>query len=226
MPVTHRCRTCWWRGVVVCVVAVAVSALSVSDRVVCVDVGSTFTKAALVDVDAGVLLARAEHRTTIEADVLDGVDACLAALGRRGRAGAGVLQRRRRPADRGGGQRGARHRRGRTPGRPVQRRHRRGGGGRGPRAGLGGRRAPRRRAAHRRHRRRQHRGRRARRPRPRGLRLDGPGGGGRQRRRRRRGERGARRRAATRWSRTSCRGSACSRPRAPAPRCARPSSTT
>ena len=50
-------------------------------RVVCVDVGSTFTKAALVDRDDGTLLARAEHRTTIETDVLDGVDACLAALG-------------------------------------------------------------------------------------------------------------------------------------------------
>ncbi len=49
-------------------------------RVVCVDVGSTFTKAALVDADAGTLLARAEHRTTIDTDVLDGVDACLAAL--------------------------------------------------------------------------------------------------------------------------------------------------
>lgn len=49
--------------------------------VVCVDVGSTFTKAALVDLDTGALLARAEHRTTIEVDVLDGVDACLAVLG-------------------------------------------------------------------------------------------------------------------------------------------------
>ncbi len=49
-------------------------------RLVCVDVGSTFTKAALVDADTGALLARAEHRTTIDTDVLDGVDACLAAL--------------------------------------------------------------------------------------------------------------------------------------------------
>jgi uncharacterized protein (TIGR01319 family) len=50
-------------------------------RVVCVDVGSTFTKATLVDVAAAVVLGHAEHRTTIDTDVLDGVDACLAALG-------------------------------------------------------------------------------------------------------------------------------------------------
>lgn len=48
--------------------------------VACVDFGSTFTKAALVDVTSGVLLATAGHRTTIETDVLDGWDACLAAL--------------------------------------------------------------------------------------------------------------------------------------------------
>jgi uncharacterized protein (TIGR01319 family) len=53
--------------------------------VVCVDFGSTFTKAALVDVGSGRLLATAQHRTTIpgtagEGDVLDGYDACLAAL--------------------------------------------------------------------------------------------------------------------------------------------------
>jgi uncharacterized protein (TIGR01319 family) len=48
--------------------------------VVCVDFGSTFTKAALVDLDAGELLATTQHRTTIETDVLDGYDACLAAL--------------------------------------------------------------------------------------------------------------------------------------------------
>ena len=53
---------------------------------VCVDFGSTFTKAALVDLEAGTLLATAQHRTTIpgpdgEGDVLDGYDACLAALG-------------------------------------------------------------------------------------------------------------------------------------------------
>jgi uncharacterized protein (TIGR01319 family) len=53
--------------------------------VVCVDFGSTFTKAALVDTDAGELLATTQHRTTLpdptgRGDVLDGYDACLAAL--------------------------------------------------------------------------------------------------------------------------------------------------
>lgn len=44
--------------------------------VVCVDFGSTFTKAALVDVADGRLVATASHRTTIDTDVLDGWDAC------------------------------------------------------------------------------------------------------------------------------------------------------
>ncbi|WP_109509067.1 glutamate mutase L [Nocardioides speluncae] len=48
--------------------------------VVCVDFGSTFTKAALVDLDTGEIVASASHRTTIENDVLDGYDACLATL--------------------------------------------------------------------------------------------------------------------------------------------------
>ncbi len=53
--------------------------------VVCVDFGSTFTKAALVDLVAGDLLATASHATTLPGadgtgDVLDGYDACLAAL--------------------------------------------------------------------------------------------------------------------------------------------------
>jgi uncharacterized protein (TIGR01319 family) len=53
--------------------------------VVCVDFGSTFTKAALVDVEAGELVATAQHPTTIpgptgEGDLLDGYDACLADL--------------------------------------------------------------------------------------------------------------------------------------------------
>jgi uncharacterized protein (TIGR01319 family) len=53
--------------------------------VVCVDFGSTFTKAALVDLDTGDLLATASHATTLPSaegvgDVLDGYDACLAAL--------------------------------------------------------------------------------------------------------------------------------------------------
>src|SRR4051794_14433604 len=47
---------------------------------VCVDFGSTFTKAALVDLDAGELLATTQHPTTIATDVLDGYDACLATL--------------------------------------------------------------------------------------------------------------------------------------------------
>src|SRR3954451_24150145 len=46
----------------------------------CVDFGSTFTKASLVDLAEGRILAGAEHRTTIDTDDLDGYDACLAAL--------------------------------------------------------------------------------------------------------------------------------------------------
>jgi uncharacterized protein (TIGR01319 family) len=45
-----------------------------------VDFGSTFTKAALVDATTGDLRATAGHRTTIDTDVLDGWDACLAEL--------------------------------------------------------------------------------------------------------------------------------------------------
>ena len=48
--------------------------------VICVDFGSTFTKASLVDLAAGRIVASAEHRTTIETDVLDGYDACLGRL--------------------------------------------------------------------------------------------------------------------------------------------------
>ena len=48
--------------------------------VACVDFGSTFTKAALVDVRRGRLVAAAEHVTTLDADVMDGWDACLAEL--------------------------------------------------------------------------------------------------------------------------------------------------
>ena len=47
---------------------------------VCVDFGSTFTKASLVDLAQGRIVAGASHRTTIDTDVLDGYDACLAAL--------------------------------------------------------------------------------------------------------------------------------------------------
>ena len=49
--------------------------------VACVDFGSTFTKAALVDSVTGELLATASHRTTVDTDVLDGWDACLDRLG-------------------------------------------------------------------------------------------------------------------------------------------------
>jgi uncharacterized protein (TIGR01319 family) len=53
----------------------------------CVDFGSTFTKAALVDVVTGELLGTASHRTTLPdhggpGDVLDGLDACRAELAR------------------------------------------------------------------------------------------------------------------------------------------------
>lgn len=48
--------------------------------VVCVDFGSTYTKAGLVDTDTGALLATASHRTTIDTDVLDGFDACRSSL--------------------------------------------------------------------------------------------------------------------------------------------------
>jgi len=46
----------------------------------CVDFGSTFTKAALVDLARGRIVAQASHVTTIDTDVLDGYDACLAEL--------------------------------------------------------------------------------------------------------------------------------------------------
>jgi uncharacterized protein (TIGR01319 family) len=51
-----------------------------SDLAVCVDFGSTFTKALLVDLATGTVRAAAEHPTTIGTDVLDGYDACLAEL--------------------------------------------------------------------------------------------------------------------------------------------------
>lgn len=52
-----------------------------AERVVCVDVGSTFTKAALVELGTGELLGTASHRTTIDTDVMDGVEACRSSLG-------------------------------------------------------------------------------------------------------------------------------------------------
>lgn len=48
--------------------------------VACVDFGSTFTKAGLVDVDDGRLLATATHTTTLTTDVLDGWEACRASF--------------------------------------------------------------------------------------------------------------------------------------------------
>ncbi|MGH3713895.1 MAG: glutamate mutase L [Micromonosporaceae bacterium] len=52
-----------------------------SGRVVCADVGSTYTKVMLVDLDGGELIAAASHPTTVDSDVLHGLDAAIAALG-------------------------------------------------------------------------------------------------------------------------------------------------
>ncbi len=49
---------------------------------VCVDVGSTYTKACLVDLDTATLVTRAEHPTTAATDVLHGLDAAVAACDR------------------------------------------------------------------------------------------------------------------------------------------------
>lgn len=46
-------------------------------QVVCVDFGSTFTKVGVVDLDAGELVAAASHRTTVDTDVMDGLEAAL-----------------------------------------------------------------------------------------------------------------------------------------------------
>ena len=45
---------------------------------VCADVGSTFTKVAVVDLESGALLATAAHPTTVDSDVLHGLDAATA----------------------------------------------------------------------------------------------------------------------------------------------------
>ncbi|MDX6294773.1 MAG: hypothetical protein QOH50_3848 [Kribbellaceae bacterium] len=60
---------------------------------VAVDFGSTFTKAIAVDSASGDLVARAEHRTTVGTDVMDGWFACREQLlaADRGVAGAEVL---------------------------------------------------------------------------------------------------------------------------------------
>jgi len=47
---------------------------------VCGDVGSTYTKLLAVDLDTGTVAATAEHRTTVDSDVLHGYDACRTAL--------------------------------------------------------------------------------------------------------------------------------------------------
>jgi uncharacterized protein (TIGR01319 family) len=52
----------------------------VSQQVLCVDVGSTFTKAALVDLENGRLVGSASTPTTMGTDVMEGVDMCRADL--------------------------------------------------------------------------------------------------------------------------------------------------
>ena len=52
-----------------------------SRRALCVDFGSTFTKAALVELGSGALLGTASHPTTLATDVLDGLAALRAELG-------------------------------------------------------------------------------------------------------------------------------------------------
>ena len=57
------------------------------DLTLCVDIGSTFTKAALVDLATGSLVGTASHPTTIGGsgtDVMDGVRACAERLGAEG----------------------------------------------------------------------------------------------------------------------------------------------
>lgn len=51
------------------------------ELVVCVDVGSTWTKAALVATETGRLVGTASHPTTLDSDVMDGVRSCAASLG-------------------------------------------------------------------------------------------------------------------------------------------------
>ena len=49
--------------------------------VVCADVGSTYTKVSVVDVEGGELVATAQHPTTVDTDVLHGLDAAVEATG-------------------------------------------------------------------------------------------------------------------------------------------------
>ncbi|GLW28560.1 glutamate mutase L [Actinoplanes regularis] len=55
-----------------------------SSEAVCVDVGSTYTKAARIDLSGGGLIRRAEVPTTSGTDVLAGLDAAVAAVGGHG----------------------------------------------------------------------------------------------------------------------------------------------
>ncbi|MDQ1616128.1 MAG: hypothetical protein QOJ60_2067 [Actinomycetota bacterium] len=57
------------------------TAAGVRGQVCCLDFGSTFTKAALVDLDAGALVATASVPTTGDTDVMDGHDRCRDRLG-------------------------------------------------------------------------------------------------------------------------------------------------
>jgi uncharacterized protein (TIGR01319 family) len=52
-----------------------------TEYVLCADVGSTYTKVMAVDVTSGELVAAADHPTTVDTDVLDGLAAAVAALG-------------------------------------------------------------------------------------------------------------------------------------------------
>ncbi|HEY6738583.1 MAG TPA: glutamate mutase L, partial [Actinopolymorphaceae bacterium] len=52
-----------------------------TERVLCVDFGSTFTKAALVDTGSGDLVATATHRTTIGTDLMEALDGIRARFG-------------------------------------------------------------------------------------------------------------------------------------------------
>lgn len=57
--------------------------MSGSPLAVCVDVGSTYTKAAVVDVTDGTLVATGAHPTTVGTDVMHGVEAAVDALAQR-----------------------------------------------------------------------------------------------------------------------------------------------
>lgn len=57
----------------------------------CVDFGSTFTKAALVDGETGALLGSVSSPTTLGTDVIDGLEACRTALEHQGAEEAEVL---------------------------------------------------------------------------------------------------------------------------------------